>query len=79
MTETLPLLPTITKDGLRNQVEFLVRKDKMTYAEAIVEVCESMKIDPEDIVRLVTGPLKNKLEAEAMSRNIIKNNTLTLF
>ena len=36
-------------------------------------------IDPQDIVRLVTGPLKAKLEAEAMDRNIIKNNTTKLF
>ena len=79
MTKTLPIIPTITKESLRNRVELLVRKDEMTYAEAICEVCESLEIDPEDIVRLVTGPLKNKLEAEAMNRNIIKNNTLTLF
>ena len=31
---------TITKDDLRNQVQLLVQKDSMTYAEAICEVCE---------------------------------------
>ena len=78
MSEEL-IKPTITRDELRDQVEQLVHKDKMTYAEAICEVCESLRIDPEDIVRIVTGPLRMKLEAEAMSRNVIKNSTLTLF
>ena len=78
MSEEL-IKPTITRDELRDQVEQLVHKDKMTYAEAICEVCESLRIDPEDIVRIVTGPLRIKLEAEAMSRNVIKNSTLTLF
>jgi DNA-binding Xre family transcriptional regulator len=79
MSEEMIITPTITRDDLRNQVEQLVYKDKMTYAEAICEVCESLSIDPEDIVRIVTGPLKIKLEAEAMQRNIIKNTTSTLF
>ena len=79
MSEEIIITPSITRDDLRNQVEQLVHKDKMTYAEAICEVCESLSIDPEDIVRIVTGPLRIKLEAEAMQRNIIKNTTLTLF
>lgn len=79
MSEEMIITPTITRDDLRNQVEQLVYKDKMTYAEAICEVCESLSIDPEDIVRIVTGPLRIKLEAEAMQRNIIKNTTSTLF
>lgn len=79
MSEEIIITPTITRDDLRNQVEQLVHKDKMTYAEAICEVCESLSIDPEDIVRIVTGPLRIKLEAEAMQRNIIKNTTSTLF
>jgi len=79
MSEEIIITPSITRDDLRNQVEQLVHKDKMTYAEAICEVCESLSIDPEDIVRIVTGPLRIKLEAEAMQRNIIKNTTSTLF
>lgn len=79
MSEEIIITPSITRDDLRNQVEQLVHKDKMTYAEAICEVCESLSIDPEDIVRIVTGPLRIKLEAEAMQRNIIKNTTTTLF
>ena len=51
----------------------------MTYAEAICEVCEQRMIDPRDIKRIISGPLKAKLEAEAINRNIIKTNTSKLF
>ena len=73
------ITPVISRESLRSQVEQLVHKDRMTYAEAICEVCESLTIDPEDIVRIITGPLRVKLEAEAINRNIIKNSTSTLF
>jgi hypothetical protein len=79
MKQAVVITPSITKEALRSQVEILVHKDKMTYAEAICDICEGLMIDPQDIVRLVTGPLKAKLEAEAMDRNIIKNNTTKLF
>jgi len=79
MKQAVVITPSITKDALRNQVELLVHKDKMTYAEAICEICEGLMIDPQDIKILITGPLKAKLEAEAIDRNIIKNNTTKLF
>ena len=79
MKQAVVITPSITKEALRSQVEILVHKDKMTYAEAICDICEGLMIDPQDIVRLVTGPLKAKLEAEAMDRYIIKNNTTKLF
>lgn len=79
MRQALVIKPSITKEDLRNQVELLVHKDEMTYAEAICEICEELMIDPQDITRLISGPLKAKLEAEAMNRNIIKSNTAKLF
>ena len=79
MSRAIPIIPTISKEDLRNQVELLVRKDEMTYAEAICEICEKLTIDPEDIAKMITGPLRAKLEAEAMNLNIIKNSTLKLF
>ena len=71
--------PSITKEELRIQVEKLVSHDNMTYNEAIIEICERKEIDPADMAKLVKGPLKLKLEAEAMDRNIIKRTTSTLF
>ena len=78
--QKVTIKPSITKDELRLQVEKLVSHDGMTYTEAIIEVCERKQIDPEDMAKLVrSGPLKLKLEVEAMDRNIIKRTTSTLF
>ena len=71
--------PSITKEELRLHVEKLVAYDQMTYTDAIIEICEIKQIDPEDMAKLVKGPLKLKLEVEAMDRNIIKRTTSTLF
>ena len=71
--------PSITKEELRLQVEKLVAHDNMSYTESIIEICDRKEIDPEDMAKLVKGPLKLKLEAEAMDRNIIKRTTGKLF
>ncbi len=70
---------SITREELRSQVDQLVFKDRLTYAEAVCDICEKLMIDPADIAKLVNGPLKIKLEAEAIHRNIIKSNTAVLF
>lgn len=78
MTPETPFKPVITFDELRKLVETYVDIDKMTYSEAIVDICTDRQIDPEDIAKIVRGPLKEKLEAEAMERNIIKRTTAYL-
>lgn len=77
--QAVVIKPSITKEELRFQVEKLVAQDYMTYSEAIIEICERKQIDPIDMAKLVKGPLKLKLEVEAMDRNIIKRTTSTLF
>ena len=77
--QAVVIKPSITKEELRIQVEKLVSQDAMTYTEAIIEICERKQIDPADVAKLVKGPLKLKLEVEAMDRNIIKRTTGTLF
>jgi hypothetical protein len=70
----------LTPQELIQKVEFYVKQDGMTYAEAIIEVCEQKELEPEDMAKLIKkGPLKNKLEVEAMNRNIIKNSTAKLY
>jgi hypothetical protein len=74
------ITPAITKEQLRLEVERLVHHDGMSYTESIIEICERRQIDPEDMAKLVKrGPLKNKLEVEAMDRNIIKRTTTKLY
>lgn len=69
--------PIITKQELSIRAERLVRSDHLTYVEAIIQICNDLDVDPEDIAKMVTGPLKDKLEAEAQRSNILpKPNSL---
>lgn len=77
--EKVVIKPAITKEQLRFEIEKLVHGDGMSYTESIIEICERLQIDPEDMAKLIKGPLKSKLEVEAMDRNIIKRTTSTLF
>lgn len=79
MAKKIQIKISMTREELTFQTEMLVHKDKMSYAEAICHLCEQRMIDPADMAKLVKGPLKIKLEAEAMNRNIIKRTTSTLF
>ena len=81
MAKQKPTIKTkLTLPELITQVDFLVKNDRMTYTEAIVEICEQKELEPEDVAKLIKkGPLKNKLEVEAMKRNIVKSSTASLF
>jgi hypothetical protein len=79
MAKKIQIKISMTREELVLQTEMLVHKDDMTYAEAICHLCEQRMIDPEDMAKLIKGPLKVKLEAEAMNRNIIKRTTASLF
>jgi hypothetical protein len=75
--EKILIIPVINKNELALRVEGLVQSDKLTYLEAIIHVCDDLDIDPEDIAKIVVGPLKDKLEAEAQRANILpKPNSL---
>jgi hypothetical protein len=77
-----PLVPediisVLTKTGLTEQAEHLVRTEGMQYCEAIIHICNLNQIEPEDIASLVTGALKDKLHAEAQRNNFLpKSNSL---
>ena len=44
---------------------------------AIVRVCENNKLEPESAKRLISQPLKEKLEAEATGLNMVNRGTST--
>lgn len=69
----------ITKEELIIKTERIVRIDNITYMDAIIHICEEYEIDPEDMAKLVKGPLKSKLEVEARRLNHLpKLNTISL-
>jgi hypothetical protein len=78
MIEEISIKTAITFDELRLKVEKYVQLDKMSYTEAIIDICQDKDIDPVDIAKIIRGPLKEKLEAEAMELNIIKRTTAYL-
>lgn len=76
-----PMLDNIlTKPIVTHLVENLVHTEKMTYMEAVLHICDERLIDPLDIGKLIGPSIKSKIEAEAMSQNLLpKSNTLASF
>lgn len=67
-----------TKKSFSNLVQDRVKKDRSTYLDAIIDICKERMIDPEDIVKLLSNPIKAKLEAEGMNLGYLKKkNELT--
>jgi putative aminopeptidase FrvX len=72
-----PKVVILTTEQLSSRVETLVSRDHMTYLEAIIHICDDTGIDAEDMAKIVTGSLREKLEAEAQRNNILPRiNTL---
>ena len=61
----------LTKKRFSTAVEKFIREHRVPPMEAIIEVCERNGIDPADVGRLLSPSLKSKLEAEAMSLNLL--------
>ena len=70
----------ISQEELINKVGLYVSRDGMGYAEAIIHICNDLSIDPEDIASLISGPLKTKVQVEAVRNNMLpsKNNSVSL-
>lgn len=67
-----------TKKSFSNLIQERVTKDRGTYLDAVIDICKERMIDPEDIVKLLSNPIKAKLEAEGMNLGYLKKkNELT--
>ena len=53
------------------EIEEYVKKTGVSYLDAIMEYCTENKIEPETVATLISKPLKEKLEADAMKLNLI--------
>ena len=60
-----------TKESFTTEVERIARKDKLSYASSMVELCRMHDIDVRDIKNLIAAPMMVKLEAEARDRSVI--------
>lgn len=74
----------ISRKEFSDKVEKLMVGGKSDVMSAILKVCEQNMLEPESAKRLLTNPLREKLEAEATKMNMVnrgKNSqgTLTSF
>jgi len=64
----------LSKKEFTEQVENLLSKKgaiQVDVVGAIIKVCEMNNLEPESAKRLISDPLKQKLEAEAKQLNLI--------
>jgi hypothetical protein len=70
----------LTKSAFTQLIEDLVHNKKMGYIEAVLFLCDERQIDPADISKVISPSIKSKIEAEAMSHNLLpKSNSLESF
>ena len=53
-------------------IEQLVQKTKMSYIDAVMFYCEENKLEPETAGKMVGGKLKQNVQEEAESLNLIQ-------
>lgn len=67
----------LNKQKFSMLIEETVLNDKISYMDAIIEVCEKNMIDLEEVKKFVSNSIRDKLEAEARELNYLpKQNTL---
>jgi hypothetical protein len=69
----------LTKQIMTQLVEKLVSEERMSYMEAVLHICEERQIDPLDIGKLIGPTIKAKIEAEAMSANLLPKSNMLSF
>lgn len=62
---------TLSKQQLFERVFEIVQQDGVRYSQAIIDVCEEENMEPEDVAKLITGPLLEKIENESMDLNTV--------
>ena len=69
----------LTKVKFGKLVDDAVRAKKMTYMDAIIDVCDRNEVELEEVRRFISPVLKEKIEAEAMKLNFLpRQNTLPI-
>jgi len=62
----------LSRDKFSAQVEDAVAQKKLTYLDAILFICEEVKIDPEKTAQLLNMRIKDKLAVEAQDLNFLE-------
>jgi len=63
----------ITQEKFLELVEETVREKEVSYMDAIVLVCEDIKLEYESVPKLINVKMKKLIKNEALSLNMLKN------
>ena len=67
----------LSKSKFSKMIEEAVVQKRLSYMDAILDICDKNDIEPEDVRKFVSPIIRDKLEAEAMSLNLLpKTNSL---
>ena len=62
--------------GFAQEIEALVKNNEnMNYIDAIIHFCDQNAIDVENVPKLISKPLKEKIKYEAQELNFLKRTT----
>ena len=68
----------LNKPNFTKMVENKVLDTKQSYIDAVIDLCEKLDIDPIDLKKFISPVIQGKIEAEAMTLNLIpRQNTLS--
>jgi hypothetical protein len=62
----------LTKNKFSKIIEEIVWEEDLTYIDAVLHFCEQNNMNPEDIPKYLSDPIKNKIEAEARRLNYMQ-------
>lgn len=60
-------------------IETQVIEKKLTWIDAVVEVCGITNMEPEDVKKFISPVIKEKIEAEAMNLNYLPKQNELIF
>jgi hypothetical protein len=60
-------------------IEEQVVNKKLGWIDAVVEVCNITNLDPEDVKKLISPVIREKIEAEAMNLNYLPKQNELIF
>jgi len=61
----------MTKPKFAKRIEEIVRLKNLSYIDAVLYFCEKNNLDEVDVKKFIAGPIKSKIEAEAMKLNFL--------
>ena len=68
----------LNKPNFTKMVENKVLDTKQSYIDAVIDLCDKLDIDPSESKKYLSPVIQGKIEAEAMTLNLIpRQNTLS--